>query len=275
MRYLRMLSNSVFAGLLASVYLTILLLHLNPSVPLTAYAAGPLFAVIAVSYGVHIAVVSYALYVFRRLVFIEASPGWVSLRLLTWSAAALSGTAAVITWLHATGLQTALDSPALPAIVYASAAFATTTLAFLLLGFAQIAARPRGRATVAILFTIVTVASIVVPIGLRAGSVRPRPNLTARASIDPGGVSGDRVVLLCLDGASLDVISPAVAEGRLPNFGRLLDGGASMHVATTRPTQPEPVWASVMTGVWPSHHGVHDLRCVWRTARRDRLHVQH
>jgi hypothetical protein len=256
MRYLRMLSNSVFAGLLASVYLTILLLHLNPSVPLTAYAAGPLFAVIAVSYGVHIAVVSYALYVFRRLVFIEASPGWVSLRLLTWSAAALSGTAAVITWLHATGLQTALDSTALPAIVYASAAFATTTLAFLLLGFAQIAARPRGRATVAILFTIVTVASIVVPIGLRAGSVRPRPNLTTRASIDPGGVSGDRVVLLCLDGASLDVISPAVAEGRLPNFGRLLDGGASMHVATTRPTQPEPVWASVMTGVWPSHHGV-------------------
>ena len=32
-----MLSNSVFAGLLASVYLTILLLHLNPSVPLTAH----------------------------------------------------------------------------------------------------------------------------------------------------------------------------------------------------------------------------------------------
>src|SRR5678816_1352517 len=238
MRYLRMLSNSLFAGLLASVYLTVLLLHLNPSVPLTAYAAGPLFAVIVVSYGVH---------VLRRIVFIEASPGWISLRLLTWSAAALSGTAAVVTWLHATGLQTALDTRALPAIVYASAAFAAATFAFLLLGFAQIAARPRGRATVAILFTIVTVASIVVPIGLRAGSVRPRPNLTPRSSIDPEGVSGARVVLLCLDGASLDVISPAVAAGRLPNFGRLLDGGASMHLATTRPTQPEPVWLSLIT----------------------------
>ena len=125
-----------------------------------------------------------------------------------------------------------------------------------MLGLAQIAARPRHRATVAILFTIATIASIVVPIWLRAGSVRPRPNLTARSSINPEGVSGDRVVLLCLDGASLDVISPAVAAGRLPNFGRLLDGGASMHLATTRPTQPEPVWASVMTGMWPSHHGV-------------------
>ena len=30
MRYLRMLSNSVFAGLLASVYLSVLLLDLNP-----------------------------------------------------------------------------------------------------------------------------------------------------------------------------------------------------------------------------------------------------
>ena len=176
MRYLRMLSNSVFAGLLASVYLTILLLHLNPSVPLTAHAAGPLFAVIAVSYGLHIAVVSYALYVLRRIAFVEpASPGWISLRLLTWSAAALSGTAAVITWLHASGLQNALDARALPATVYAATAFAAATVAVSLLGFAQIAARPRHRATVAILFTIATIASIVVPLWLRAGSVRPPP----------------------------------------------------------------------------------------------------
>jgi Type I phosphodiesterase / nucleotide pyrophosphatase len=252
-----MLSNSVFAGLLASVYLTILLLHLNPSVPLTAHAAGPLFAVIAVSYGLHIAVVSYALYVLRRIAFVEpASPGWISLRLLTWSAAALSGTAAVITWLHASGLQNALDSRALPATVFAATAFAAATLAFLMLGFAQIAARPRHRATVAILFTFATIASIVVPLWLRAGSVRPPPNVTSRSSLDPESASGARVVVLCLDGASLDVISPAVAAGRLPNFGRLLDRGASMHLATTRPTQPEPVWASVMTGMWPSHHGV-------------------
>ena len=61
MRYLRMLSNSVFAGLLASVYLKLLMLHLNPSVPLKAYAVGPLFTVTTVSYLLHIAVVSYSL----------------------------------------------------------------------------------------------------------------------------------------------------------------------------------------------------------------------
>jgi hypothetical protein len=252
-----MLSNSVFAGLLASVYLTLLLLHLNPSVPLTAHAAGPLFMVITVSYGLHIAVVSYALYVLRQIAMVEPlAPGWISLRLMTWSAAALSGTAAVITWLHASGLQNALDARALPATVYAATAFAAATLAFLMLAFAQIAARRRHRATVAILFTMATTASIIVPLWLRAGSVRRPAAVAPRSSLDPESVSGARVVLLCLDGASLDVISPAVAAGRLPNFGRLLDRGASMHLATTRPTQPEPVWASVMTGMWPSHHGV-------------------
>jgi hypothetical protein len=252
-----MLSNSVFAGLLASIYLTVLLLHLNPSVPLTPRAAWPLFTVITVSYGLHIAVVSYALYVLKQIAIVEPSaPGWISLRLLTWSAAALSGTAAVITWLHATGLHNALDSRALPAIVYAASVFAATTFAFLMLGFAQIAARGRHRATVAILFTVATMVSILVPLRLRDERVRQPPNLAARSSLDPESVSGARVVLLCLDGASLDVISPAVAAGRLPNFGRLLDRGASLHLATTRPTQPEPVWASVMTGMWPSHHGV-------------------
>jgi predicted AlkP superfamily phosphohydrolase/phosphomutase len=257
MRYLRMLSNSVFAGLLASVYLTLLLLHLNPSVPLEAHAVGPLFTVITVSYGLHIAVVSYALYVVRQIAIVEPSaPGWISLRLLTWSAAALSGTAAVITWLHATGLQNALDRQALPGIVYAATSFATSAMVFLVLGLARVAVRRRHRTAVAILFTVATISSIGVPVWLRATRLTPPPDLAPRSSIDPEPVSGPRVVLLCLDGASLDVISPAVAAGRLPNFGRLLDRGASMHLATTRPTQPEPVWASVMTGMWPARHGV-------------------
>jgi hypothetical protein len=29
-----------------------------------------------------------------------------------------------------------------------------------------------------------------------------------------------------------------------------------MHLATTRPTQPEPVWSSVVTGKWPAQHGI-------------------
>jgi predicted AlkP superfamily phosphohydrolase/phosphomutase len=63
-------------------------------------------------------------------------------------------------------------------------------------------------------------------------------------------------VLLMLDGASLDIIAPAVAEGRLPNFGRIVDGGSVMHLATLRPTQAEPVWAAAATGHGPMATGV-------------------
>jgi len=250
-----MLSNSAFAGLLAAAYFTLLLLLLNPAVPLRA--AGPLLTVIVLSYGLHITVVSYALYVLRRIVMVEPSPpGWVSLRLLTWSAAVLSGTAAVITWLHASGLRTALDPRALPPLGQAVVVFAIAAFVFLVLGLAQNARDQRRRTLVGILFTVATILSIVGPLWIRGVGVGRLMFADAPATVTALPAERPRVVLLCLDGASLDVISPAVASGRLPNFGRMLDAGASMHLATTRPTQPEPVWASIMTGMWPSRHGV-------------------
>ena len=62
--------------------------------------------------------------------------------------------------------------------------------------------------------------------------------------------------MLLLDGASLDFISPAVADGRLPNIARILDGGAVMHLATLRPTQPAPVLTAIATGKLPLRTGV-------------------
>ena len=64
------------------------------------------------------------------------------------------------------------------------------------------------------------------------------------------------MILLAFDGATLDVISPAVAEGRLPNLGRIFDGGAVLHLATLRPTQAEPVWSAAATGKLPGANGI-------------------
>ena len=72
----------------------------------------------------------------------------------------------------------------------------------------------------------------------------------------PSNTSVPHVVVLLLDGASLEFVWPRAAEGRLPNFGRLLDGGASLDLATIRPTQPGPVWAAVATGMYPAKNGV-------------------
>src|SRR5439155_25851396 len=66
-----------------------------------------------------------------------------------------------------------------------------------------------------------------------------------------------RVTMLLVDGASLDFIAPAAASGRVPNFGRLLEQGAVMHLATLRPTQPAPVWTAVATGKLPYRTSVY------------------
>ena len=91
--------------------------------------------------------------------------------------------------------------------------------------------------------------------GAAAASRRPAPGGRARPPV-PLNPSVPHVVLLLLDGASLEFIWPRAAEGRLPNFGRLLDGGASLDLATIRPTQPGPVWAAVATGMYPAKNGV-------------------
>jgi hypothetical protein len=67
---------------------------------------------------------------------------------------------------------------------------------------------------------------------------------------------GARITIILLDGGSLEYVWPRVTAGRLPNFGRLLDAGASMDLATIRPTQPDPVWAAVATGMFPVKNGV-------------------
>ena len=69
-------------------------------------------------------------------------------------------------------------------------------------------------------------------------------------------VPGPRVVMLLLDGASLEYVWPRAAGGRLPNFARLIETGASMDLATVRPTGPDPVWAAVATGMYPAKNGV-------------------
>jgi predicted AlkP superfamily phosphohydrolase/phosphomutase len=65
-----------------------------------------------------------------------------------------------------------------------------------------------------------------------------------------------RVTMIAIDAGSLELVTTAAAEGRLPNFGRMLDAGAVMHLATLQPTSAEVVWAAVATGKLPQKNGV-------------------
>jgi len=259
MRYFRMLTNAVLAGLLAAVYIAILFLQLNPHLPLDLTGLWPLLVVVIGFYGIHAAAFFYTMIVLREVLSSELlSPGWLSLRLLSWLSAAAASGATLLMWLNLRGLRTALAEEAARRLGIGALAMGLSALALLAIAVVHYSFGRRGSVVGASLFGMAVVASVTLPVVARGEAV---PRQLGSYPLDVGSLSGpnperSRVLMLLLDGASLDYLSLATAEGRLPNFGRMLDSGAAMHLATLRPTQPEPVWATVATGKYPPRHGV-------------------
>jgi Type I phosphodiesterase / nucleotide pyrophosphatase len=259
MRYLRMLTNSVVGGLIVAAYLTVLVLHLNPALGLDPKGAVPLFVTMALFYGVHAAALFYVLIVVWQVLAVEVlSPGWLSVRLLGWILAGASTLGAALMWTNLVGFEAALDPPGAQRMT--AAAIALTACAVVLGAFAcfRYSVGRRNRGLSAVLLGVVALASFVLPLVARRPAPDERPTVRATS-----GTIGEltlnevpRISMILLDGASLEFIAPVAAQGRLPHFGRLLDEGAVLHLATLRPTQPAPVWTSVATGKLPFRHGI-------------------
>jgi hypothetical protein len=214
--------------------------------------------VVVLAYGLHLAVGFYAAIVIREVLGTEGvSPGWVSYRVLSWFCAASAVTAAALMWHNLQAFTTALDADT--ANRFFNAALAQTVSAAVAMALAILRpSTPGFRRWVAWLFGLAVLATVVAPLAVRGVGLMGKAPQPAAAPAAPGLPAAEdrRVTVLGVDGASLDMIALAVAEGRLPNFGRLLEQGASMHVATLRPTQPGPVWTAMATGKRPWRNGV-------------------
>ncbi len=255
MRYLRVFTNSAIAGVLLSAYLVVTTLHLNPAFPLALTDTGPLAAIMALAYGTNALVAFYALVVLRQVAAVEMlSPGWLSVRVLAWMCTISAAAGATVLWMNAADFAPFLSPESGRRMTLAAIAVAICGGVFLIVALAHIGRR--GTAPSGVLLVTTMALSVVVPVMLRGPARQPAatPVQVSAARVDdqPGG----RVVLLGIDGASLDRISVAVAEGRLPNFGRILDSGVATHLATLRPTQAEPIWTTVATGRLPQTSGV-------------------
>lgn len=257
MRYLRMLTNCLIGGMAFASYLTILVLQINPRYPLLGVPA--LSVTLALSYGIHATAAFYALTVFRQIVATEViSPGWISFRVLVWLGSASAAVASALTWANLQDLGPVLDPETHSRMAAGALVLTICTGAMVGLVFWHRLSPRRTTKPPALVLGVTLMVSMAVPLMLRGpGSepleparwTAPRPGLAA-----PAG--GPRVVAILLEGASLDIIAPAAAEGRLPNFERLLQRGASLHVATVRPTQPGPTWAAMATGKSPFKNGI-------------------
>jgi hypothetical protein len=258
MRFLRMLTNALLAGALGAAYLTIVVLQLNPQVPLWSATTARLYTVLATFYGVHLAVLFYLLMMGRELVGIHVfSPGWVSVRVLAWLTAALAALATVLMWLNVDGFAAALDETAVRRMTAGAAATGATAIVLLGLAAAHFSFGRRGSRVGAALLTIAVFGSLALPVAARGPAVAdPPPRQPGPRPTRGAAAAGPRVVMLLLDGAALDYVWPRTVAGRLPNFARLLENGAAIDLATVRPTAPEPVWAALATGTYPSKNGV-------------------
>ena len=251
-----MLSNSVIAAGVASGYLTALFLQLNPAVSIEPSTLVPLASVLGVAYGANLTVLFYALIVLRQILEVEVlSPGWLSVRLLSWLCTTAAAAGAALMWLNLLGFVNVLDRETRDRIFVGAACVTVAAVVFLILGLAHLGRRG-GRVSATILVTTI-VLSLAAPVVARGPARQPplpaRP--TTPSAIEPAALER-RIVMLMFDGASLDFMTPDVAAGRLPNIGRIFDQGAVLHLATIRPTQAEPVWSAVATGRYPIYNGI-------------------
>lgn len=264
MRFLRMLTNAVAGGVLGAIYLLVIVLILNPQLPLVSSSARHWFTAIVAFYGLHLSAAVYLLILVREVVASRPlQPAWLSVRLLAWLGAGFAAAAALITWGNLRGFRAVLGDAAadrlqISAVAATVAALVLVGVAVLRYSFGRKGSRPAG-----ILLTMALVASVAVPVWVRGPGDLPMPPVPRARTVESAGSAptllaerAPRVRILVLDGASLGLIRERSATGLLPNLGRVLDRGAVMDLATLKPTQAEPVWTAAATGKYPAKNGV-------------------
>ena len=271
-----MLSNSVIAAALASAYVVILVLALNPSVPLTVEGMMPLLRTVGLYYTLNLTVVAYLLLVMWQLLSRELfSPAWISVGVLVWLGTLAAGIGAALMLRNVVSFSLVLDGASAAALARSAIVLFVAALSFLVVAVIR-RTLPEGRPGWATLLVIVMAASVAAPLTLRgrgvARIVEATPPLDTSRS-DLASERQTRVTIIALDGGSLDFITSVTAQGRLPNFGRLLDRGAVRHLATLHPTAAETVWAAVATGKLPQKNGIRSAG-LYRFAPEDGVPLQ-
>lgn len=67
----------------------------------------------------------------------------------------------------------------------------------------------------------------------------------------------NRVLVICLDGATFSLLDPWIASGRLPTLKRFAEEGVKGELASVVPPITAPAWSSFITGKNPGKHGVY------------------
>ncbi|NJL26381.1 MAG: alkaline phosphatase family protein [Thermoanaerobaculia bacterium] len=233
-------------GALSGFQITALIFFLNPHLE---FSATPVIRGCFV-YGSILGGVSLALHLpltWARLVRAR--------RALPWGLTVALGLAAASDWAHASlyayYLPPGINLRLLKAAVLLSVAA--------LIGFyTALAHRPQGRPygwRSRLLYAFLTFGSIYVVLERRdafsetLSPIEPRPTTVDKRQ---------RPLLLVvgLEGATLDAILPLVERGRLPFFAKMLKDGAHGRLTPLNPPLRATLWTTLGTGKYPYQHGI-------------------
>ncbi len=91
-------------------------------------------------------------------------------------------------------------------------------------------------------------ASVTAPV---AASTATPPSPAALAPVTPATTAGSRVVLIGFDGASYNLASQFIDEGRMPWAKKLMEQGAYLPLGSSNPSESPVAWASTNSGQNP------------------------
>ena len=73
------------------------------------------------------------------------------------------------------------------------------------------------------------------------------------------GPTNNKIVVISLDGATFSVLNPLIAQGYMPNLGRMMSRSVVAELESVVPPVTAPAWTSFMTGKHPNKHGIFDF----------------
>ena len=68
-----------------------------------------------------------------------------------------------------------------------------------------------------------------------------------------------KVIIIGVDGATLDLLEPWMDAGKLPTFDKIRKKGTYGTLYSTTPCYSAPAWVSIVTGCNPGKHGIYDF----------------
>ena len=96
-------------------------------------------------------------------------------------------------------------------------------------------------------------------VGERREAFRPRVRPEPLPSVVESAPRPDLLVV-GLDGATLDAVLPLAKQGHLPFFAKLLERGAYARLESFTPVEPAAQWTSLASGKLPFKHGISGSR---------------